>query len=104
MKTSQVDRLYNLLSDGRPHSTVEILEEVYGGDHLGLARVAARIYDVKKKYHVNIKCWSDSERRTMSWYQIDTALGAQARRIVEESNRMKAERSMQMQVPQMQLL
>lgn len=43
---SQSERLYDLLSDGKPHNTVEILEFVYGGSHLGLARVGARVNDL----------------------------------------------------------
>lgn len=71
MKTSQTDLLYNLLKDGQPHRTDEIMTIVYGGDHLGLARVGARIYDVKKKYNVEIPdAWPDKEKPTLYWYQI----------------------------------
>lgn len=66
MKKSQTERLYELLSDGQWHSTVEILEKCYGSDRLGIARISARIYDIKKKYDVviesrryytNLKIW-----------------------------------------------
>jgi len=38
-RLSQVDRLYNLLSDGLEHRTDEILKVVYGNEHKGLANV-----------------------------------------------------------------
>lgn len=52
---SQNERLYKLLSDFRPHRTDEILDRVYGGSHLGIARISARIFDVQKKYGVRIE-------------------------------------------------
>ncbi len=45
---SQKARLYNLLVDGEWHATDEIQKVVYGKDHLGVARIAARIHDLKK--------------------------------------------------------
>lgn len=45
---TQKERLLNLLNDKEWHSTVEIMEKVYGDDRLGLARVGARVYDLKK--------------------------------------------------------
>jgi len=68
---SQTQRLYNLLKDGEPHSTVEIMRKVYGKDHLGLARVGARIYDIKKRHEGNIASWRDLKRKTVHWYQMD---------------------------------
>ena len=44
---SQSDRLYDLLSDGKEHSTIEIMKVIYGADHLGLSRIGARIDDIK---------------------------------------------------------
>lgn len=49
---SQTNLLYSLLLDGEWHDTMQILARVYGGSHLGLARVSARIYDIKKKPEV----------------------------------------------------
>lgn len=46
---SQTDALLALLSDGQDHSTYEIAEKVYGGSHLGCARIGARIYDLKRR-------------------------------------------------------
>lgn len=67
---SQIEKLYNLLKDGRPHRTDEIMSIVYGGDHLGLARVGARIWDLKKKgYEINGR--KDKENMTLYWYQLE---------------------------------
>lgn len=44
---SQKDRLLAMLSDGQWHTTPEIMERVYGSDHLGLSRIPARANDLK---------------------------------------------------------
>lgn len=68
---SQAHRLWNLLSDGQPHRTDEILQEVYGNDHAGLARVGARIYDIQKKHpEVDITGWHDKDNGKLYWYQM----------------------------------
>lgn len=48
---SQAKRLYALLADHQWHDTPEIQRYVYGGDHLGSARIAARIADLKADGH-----------------------------------------------------
>ena len=48
---SQAKKLLALLSDHQWHSTVEILERVYGGSHLGIARIGARIWDLRNAGH-----------------------------------------------------
>ena len=48
---TQVERLLELLKDLKQQNTVEILREVYGSKHLGLARRGARINDLKKLGH-----------------------------------------------------
>jgi len=68
---SQTEKLYNFLKSGEPVRTDFILREVYGGDHLGLARVGARVWDIKKKYKVKIKGWKDKNKKSLYWYQID---------------------------------
>jgi len=73
---SQAERLYNLLSDGRPHRTDEILARVYGSAHCGIARIGARIWDIKKKYGVNIKCTPDDENKTLYWYRMEISAPA----------------------------
>lgn len=70
-KKSQTDKLYDLLSDYKPHRTDQICNLVYGAGHLGLARVGARVFDVRKKYGVQIKGWHDSEYPTLYWYQME---------------------------------
>jgi hypothetical protein len=69
MKISQADRLRRLLSDGEPHSTVEILETVYGGSHLGIARVGARIHDLKAQ-GCDITGWRDLKNPAIYIYQM----------------------------------
>ena len=67
---SQTDRLYNLLRSGQPYRTDMILSEVYGSEHLGIARIGARIADIKKKYGVKIKGFKDETTPSLYWYQI----------------------------------
>lgn len=58
---TQKERLLGLLKDKEWHSTVEIMEKVYGDDRLGLARVGARVYDLKKDgYHIESERLKDS--------------------------------------------
>ena len=64
---SQSTRLLKLLLDGNPHSTVEIMHSVYGGEHLGLSRVGARIYDLREKGY-SIRGWKDRLKPTVYWY------------------------------------
>jgi hypothetical protein len=58
---SQTDRLANLLRGGEWHDTVEIQRVVYGRDHLGTARIASRICDIKKRYG-----WDIESRRVLN--------------------------------------
>lgn len=69
---SQVNKLYNLISDGLPHRTDEILREVYGGEHLGIARIGARIWDLRHKRGLHIRSWTDAEKPSLTWYQLQT--------------------------------
>lgn len=68
---SQVERLYNLLSDGLKHRTDEILAVVYGSSRLSLSRVAARINDIKKRYGVTIRGQKDRDNPKLYWYWIE---------------------------------
>lgn len=70
---AQAKKLYDLLRDGRPHRTDEICREVYGDEHLGVARIGARIYDIKKKHNLVIKSWKDEVKKSLWWYQIEPA-------------------------------
>lgn len=69
MKLSQAEKLRRLLSDGQAHSTVDIMEKVYGGSHLGIARVASRIHDLRSKGH-EIEGWKDTNNPAIYWYQM----------------------------------
>jgi len=68
-KPSQADRLRQLLSDGQPHSTVEILERVYGTGHSGIARIGARIKDLRDR-GCEIEGWKDRQNPTIFIYQM----------------------------------
>lgn len=58
---SQKERLLGLLKDKEWHSTVEIMEKVYGSERYGLSRVGARIYDLKKDgYQIESERLKDS--------------------------------------------
>jgi hypothetical protein len=49
---SQKDRLLAVLQDGEWHDTVSIQRDVYGADHLGNVRTAARAKDLKNEGHM----------------------------------------------------
>ena len=66
---SQTTKIHKILSEGRPIRTDEIMDRVYGNDHLGLARIGARIWDIKKK-GIRIESWPDKEHSTLWWYAI----------------------------------
>lgn len=70
---SQVKKLFKLLKNGDPYRTDYILHKVYGNNNLGIARISARIYDIKKKIEsqgYTIKCKKDKDVPTLHWYQI----------------------------------
>ncbi|HBX15872.1 MAG: hypothetical protein UV20_C0009G0052 [Candidatus Magasanikbacteria bacterium GW2011_GWA2_42_32] len=69
IKISQTQRLYELLSDGEPHRTDEIVNRIYGPG-LSLSRVGARIWDIKKRFDVEVEGWTDENNRTLYWYQM----------------------------------
>ena len=66
---SQANKIYDLLKDGRPHRTDEIMAVCYGGSHLGLARIGARIWDLKKQGH-DFNGWKDKNNPALYWYQL----------------------------------
>jgi hypothetical protein len=74
--SSQRERLKRVLEDGAPHRSDELLRVVYGSDHLGLARLAARVYDLKKTLPVGVgvKSWRDSDHPTLTWYRMGIKL------------------------------
>jgi hypothetical protein len=48
---TQKQKLLEVLKDGAWHPTTEILGKVYGLDHSGIARIGARIHDLKEDGH-----------------------------------------------------
>jgi hypothetical protein len=70
MAPTQTQRLYELLKDCRPHRTDEIMRVVYGSDHLGVARIGARVWDVQKKYGVKVDGRHDPEKPSLYWYRM----------------------------------
>ena len=71
---SQANLLFNLLLDRNWHRTDEILEKVYGFDHVGIARVGARIADLKRKGCV-IYGKPDKMKHSLYWYRLIKAPG-----------------------------
>jgi len=69
-KESQKSKLFKLLQDNLLHSTIEICEKVYGGSHLGLSRVGARVYDLRQEGKI-INGWKDKKNLTVYWYQLE---------------------------------
>lgn len=66
---SQTNEIYALLTKG-PVRTDEIVNKVYG-PQLNLARVSARIYDVKKQYGIpKIHSWPDDQNKKLWWYSL----------------------------------
>jgi hypothetical protein len=68
-KPSQAERLRVLLSDGLEHSTPEIQRVVYGGDHLGTARIASRVTDLRDKGH-EVTGRKDADNPAIDWYRM----------------------------------
>lgn len=68
-RISQSERLRRLLSDGKPHSTPEIQQVVYGANHLGTARIASRVTDLRDQ-GFSITSWKDRENPTIWFYQM----------------------------------
>jgi hypothetical protein len=72
---TQTERLFNLLNDGKPHRTDEILRVVYGSEHNGIARIGARVADLKAgkwpdQVRCNIEGYHDAENATLYFYKL----------------------------------
>lgn len=69
-KKSQESRLYDILSDGEPHRSDDLVNLVYGQDSK-LARLAARVYRIKIKHHeIDIRSWKAPENAKLHYYQM----------------------------------
>lgn len=66
---SQRERLWLVLQDGKPHRSDSLVAQVYGPG-LSLARLAARVFDVKDRYGVEIKGWKDKTNPVLYYYQL----------------------------------
>jgi hypothetical protein len=66
---TQVERLWALLQDGKFHSTPDIVTRVYGPG-LSLARVAARIWDLKQRYGAQIERRQDERNPSIHHYRL----------------------------------
>lgn len=68
---SQTERLYQLLRDGLPHRTDELVEKIYRIEEgPTIARLGARVNDIKKKYEVDIESWPDKNNRKLWFYKL----------------------------------
>lgn len=72
---TQAQRLLELLSDGRAHRTDEIMRVVYGSDHLGIARISARVWDLNDRFKKQgrperIVSEKDPEHPTLYFYRL----------------------------------
>ncbi len=67
---SNVEAIFAILSDRRAHSSFEIVREVYKQNAPTIARLAARIYDIKKRFGVEVLSWKDHTNPKMTWYMI----------------------------------
>lgn len=68
--STQTERLWNLLSDHKPHRTDQILKLVYGNKKLGIARISARVYDIKRMFNKEIESYKDPVKQTLWWYRL----------------------------------
>ena len=84
---SQTDQLFDLLRDGEPHSTLEILSVVYGVEFRGIARIASRVNDLKKRGYI---VWG-FKKDGIYHYQMEKVKASKPEvRIVERDGVLKA--------------
>jgi len=67
---SQTKQLYNILSDNQPHRSDDLIREVYSAHGPISCRLAARIHDCKRLFHIRIDSHQDSQNKKLTWYQI----------------------------------
>ena len=66
---TQCERLWALMSDYKAHRVDEILEVVYTQDGPSIARVSARLWDLRQMKGLKLKRWRDPHKKTLYWYQ-----------------------------------
>lgn len=74
-KKSLKNRIFEILSDGYPHRSDHITAQLFGSSdtiEVGLFRLGARIYDLKKDGH-KISGWLDDNNRKLYWYKLEHA-------------------------------
>lgn len=68
--STDADRLLYLLSDGMPHRTDEICAKVYGLNKKGIARIASRASDLRKRGHDIPMAKADEHNSKLYWYRL----------------------------------
>lgn len=62
---SQAEKLLEILSDGERHTVPELIRRVYGLGNPSSARLAARVYDLRRRgYEIE----SDETKRKTIWF------------------------------------
>jgi len=69
---SQIKRILEILLDKKPHSSFELVKRAYGSHGPSLARLGARIWDIKQKGY-EIIGWHDPDDPKKYWYQLIAA-------------------------------
>lgn len=73
-KPTQNEKLLELLSDGKPHSAIEIQEVVYGAEHAGSAAIPSRISDLRQLGHV-IEAKPGKVNKSVWWWKLTKKAG-----------------------------
>lgn len=69
---SQTAKLFDILQDEKVHTVPELLELVYGLNKPSSARLAARVYDLRKRGKKwGFKIHSNRESGTKWWYMLE---------------------------------
>mgnify|MGYP001579568009 CR=1 FL=1 len=66
---SQINEIYLILQDKLPHRSDEFQTKLFGSTKVGLFRLGARIYDLRKR-GFDIRGWKDPKVRSLYWYQL----------------------------------
>lgn len=72
-KKSLKTRIYEILSDCRPHRSDEITNKLFGTAdtaRTGLFRLGARIFDIRAEGYI-IHSWKDKDNHKLHWYLLE---------------------------------